>query len=104
MGVSCIKVYYCKAFWVLWVLRKTQCTFPAGNRNSALLGVSAPSVILEKRHLINCPGSILWVHPLPVPAPPPPRAQPAAFCKSRNLQEGPLVTYLQGLQTLEAVI
>lgn len=23
--------------------------------------------ILEKRHLINCPGSILWAHPLQAP-------------------------------------
>lgn len=38
MGVSCIKLYYSKAFWVLWVLRKTWWTFPAGNQNSALLG------------------------------------------------------------------
>lgn len=44
MGVSCIKVYYSKVFWVLWVLRETQGTFQAANQNTALLGASAPSV------------------------------------------------------------
>lgn len=43
MGVLCIKVYYSEVFWVLWVLKETQCTFPAANQNIALLGASALS-------------------------------------------------------------
>lgn len=45
MGVSCIQVYYSKVFWVLWVLKETQCTFSATNQNTAVLGASAPSVM-----------------------------------------------------------
>lgn len=45
MGVSCIQVYYSKVFWVLLVLRETQCTFSAANQNTAVLGAFAPSVM-----------------------------------------------------------
>lgn len=65
MGVSCVKVYYSKVFWVLWVLRKTQCTFPAADQKYCSPGCLCPSYhgrpveTLEKRHLMYCPPSYL---------------------------------------------
>lgn len=66
MGVSCIQVYYSKVFWVLLVLRETQCTFSAANQNTAVLGAFTPSVMggrwkpWGKRHLMCC---LPCIHP-----------------------------------------
>lgn len=47
MGVSWVKVYYCKVFWVLWVLRKTQCTFPAADQKYCSPGCLCPHLSRE---------------------------------------------------------
>lgn len=47
MGVSCVKVYDCKVFWVLWVLRKTQCTFPAADQKYCSPGCLCPHLSRE---------------------------------------------------------
>lgn len=47
MGVSCVKVYYYEGFWVLWVLRKTQFTFPAADQKYCSPGCLCPHLSWE---------------------------------------------------------
>lgn len=90
MGVSRIKVYYSKVFWVLWVLRKTRCTFPAANQNTALLGAFAPTVTGAQGK--SC------LHPSAMPIDSPHRHGQLKFASSELATESPPVTSSQALQ------